>query len=175
MTLLDELQGEMEATRRAFHSLLDEVPDEALDLPSDNPAWTVRQVLYHMSIAPRMLVADARLLTGNPRLYQPLLRLFPARLFHFLNERLTRRGARGLDRAGLRRAYDDAHAKALHALQSCAGGDFHRPVAYPDWDPLLAGNVDLERLFRYVRRHFEAHAPQVRAAVERGRQSGAVP
>ena len=175
MPLVDELRSEIMATRLAFHALLDSVPEKALNLPSENPVWTVREVLYHMSIAPRMLVADARILTGDPRIYQPLLRLFPARLFHALNERLTRRGARGLDRAALRQAYDDAHVAALRALQRCAAEDFHRPVPYPAWDPLLAGNVDLEKLFRYVRRHFEAHAPQVKGAVERARQAGDLP
>jgi len=36
----------MEETRLAFHQLLDSLPERALDLPSDNPAWTIGEVIY---------------------------------------------------------------------------------------------------------------------------------
>ena len=38
------------------------------------------------------------------------------------------------------------------------GGD------YPDWDPMLSGFVTLERLFHYIRLHFDAHAEEIKAA-----------
>jgi hypothetical protein len=55
MSTREELRQEIEATKIESHKLLNSVPVEAYDLPSDNPAWTIGEVLYHMSIAPRML------------------------------------------------------------------------------------------------------------------------
>lgn len=82
MSIKEELRIEILDTRRAFHALLAEIPDEALSGPSDNPAWTIGEVLFHME--------------------------------------------------------------------------------YPGYDPLLGGEVTLERLFRYIKLHFEAHAVQIR-------------
>ncbi len=44
--LREKLKQEMEETRLAFHQLLDSLPERALDLPSDNPAWTIGEVIY---------------------------------------------------------------------------------------------------------------------------------
>jgi hypothetical protein len=41
----ERLREEIESTRSAFHRLLDAIPEESLSLPSDNPAWNIRQVL----------------------------------------------------------------------------------------------------------------------------------
>jgi hypothetical protein len=42
-----ELRREIQDdTRLAFHRLLHDVPDTALGVSSDNPAWTVGEVLY---------------------------------------------------------------------------------------------------------------------------------
>ena len=62
MSTREKLPLEIEATKMAFHKLLDSIPVEAYDLPSDNPAWTVGEVLYHMSIAPRMLGKDVKMI-----------------------------------------------------------------------------------------------------------------
>ena len=32
---------------------------------------------------------------------------------------------------------------------------------YPDWDPLLSGEVTLERLCRHVKVHFDVHANEI--------------
>jgi hypothetical protein len=77
MTIRDELQHEIEETRAAFHRLLADVPGSALTEPSDNPAWTVGEVLYHMSVAPALMVADVSLITEERRLAQAMLRHFP--------------------------------------------------------------------------------------------------
>ena len=58
----EKLRVELEATRKEFHLLLEEIPAEMLDRLSLNPAWTIRDVLYHMSLAPRNLPSDVRLI-----------------------------------------------------------------------------------------------------------------
>ena len=153
----------MAATQQAFHLLLQEIPEDAFAWPSDNAAWTIGEVLYHMSIAPRLLGTDARMITGQNRLARLVPIIMPRRLFNWLNKVLTRYGARKLSRAFLMAEYDRAHAAALVALAAVDDADFGKHVSYPDWDPLLSGDVTLERLFRYVKVHFDAHAGQIRA------------
>lgn len=163
------LRQEIEATQQAFHHLLDSVPEAAFSLPSDNPAWSVGQVLYHMSIAPRMMVLDVQMFGRQRWLFRLIPILFPKRLFDWLNARLTRFGARKLSRQFLADQYDRATLAILKVFDSLADADFTLSVPYPDWDPLLTGEVSLEYLFGYIKRHFDSHAVQIEKAIlERG-------
>ena len=161
----EQLRREMEATRLAFHRLLDSIPDEAFSLPSSNPAWTVGQVLYHMSIAPRMMVLDVKMISSQRWFFRLIPALFPRRLFDWLNVRLTRYGSRKLSRQFLSDEYDRAHNSILKVFDSLGEADFTRSVIYPDWDPLLTGEVSMAFLFGYIKRHFDSHAIQVEAAL----------
>ena len=83
MKTKQQLETEMEDTRRQFHQLLNSLPDEAFGQPSSNPAWTIGELLYHMSIAPRLMVADVAIILKRPLLLKllPKLFLFRAPLF----------------------------------------------------------------------------------------------
>ena len=115
-----------------------------------------------MSIAPRFLGADVKMITGRNWVYRLAPILVPKRLFNWLNAVLTRHGARRLSREFLAREYDQAHQAALRALESVSEQDLQKSVYYPDWDPLLSGEVTVERLFRYIKSHFDSHAAQIR-------------
>jgi hypothetical protein len=54
----------------------------------------------------------------------------------------------------------------MRALDQVANSDFDKHLRYPDWDPLLSGEVTLERLFHYVKVHFDSHAEQIGLIVE---------
>lgn len=156
-----ELLQEIEETRQRFHQLLENVPDEAFGKPSGNPAWTVGELLYHMSIAPRFMVADVQLILKRPFLLKLLPKLFPEPLFHWLNARLTRYGARSLNRQFLASEYDKAHQRVVQTLHNLNEADLLKSVHYPRWDPLLAGEVSLVYLFGYLKRHFDSHAADI--------------
>ena len=158
MSTKAQLATEIENTRQRFHQLLQTIPDEAFGQPSGNPAWTVGEILYHMSIAPRFMVADVKLILQRPFLLKLLPKLIPEQLFHWLNARLTRFGARNLNRQFLANEYDKAHTRILQMLDELQEADLQISVQYPDWDPLLAGEVTLSYLFGYIKRHFDAHA-----------------
>lgn len=167
MALKDELRLEMIQTRQAFHALLAEVPDEAFSQPSDNPAWTIGQVLFHMSLAPRFMTTDLRMILSRPWTAKVFARLVPISLFDSLNAFLTRRWSRNLDRTFLAEQYDRAHERAVKSLEALHESDFQKSLRYPGYDPLLSGVVTVERLYRYIRLHFEAHAGQIQEALGR--------
>jgi hypothetical protein len=156
-----QLRNEIIDTRQRFQHLLDRVPDEAFHLPSDNSARTIGQVLYHMSLAPRFLIADVRMFTHPSWIYRLAGRVFPGSLFNWLNARLTRFGARRLSRQFLVDEYDRAHETAIKALDSVSEENFQMSLLCPGWDPVLSGEVTLERLFHYVKDHFDSHAAQI--------------
>ena len=157
----EQLRIEIESTCQDFHQLLEDVPGEMLDKPSHNPDWTIRETLYHMSLAPRNLPSDVRMIR-----YLKWVPKIPAGPFNRMNRYLTQRGARKLDKAALAARYDDAHARTLAALEGIKDEEWAFGVDYPDWDPMLSGFVSLERLFHYIRLHFDAHAEEIRAVVK---------
>jgi hypothetical protein len=163
----ERLQQEIESTRVAFHRLLDSLPEEALSLPSDNPAWNIRQVLYHIAIIPRYMIVEVVMIRRQIWLYQLLPRLIPKGLFDWLNARLTRVGARRKSRQDLAEEYDRSYRAAFQALDSVDDADFDKSLYYPLWDPLLAGNVTVEYLFGYIKRHFDSHAAQIEKAIRK--------
>jgi hypothetical protein len=158
--LRKEIRADLEATRDAYHALLNSLSDEDWHKPSGNPAWTVGQVVYHMTMAPRMLPSDVRMIRRGRR--APGL---PAFIFNFLNVLVTRWGARKHTRQTVGAAYDAAHAAALAAFETIQDHEWSKGVEYPDWDPMLSGFVTIERLFRYLPLHFEVHAGQVQQAL----------
>ena len=119
-----------------------------------------------MSIAPKMLGTAAKMIVNQNWLYKIIPIVIPKRLFDWTNKHLTRWGARNLSREFLREEYDKAHAATLKALKEVKDSDFGRKVNYPDWDPLLSGEVTLERLFGYVKVHFDSHAEEIRKRIQ---------
>jgi len=163
MSLKEELAQEMENTRRNFHHLLDSVPEAMYHHRSENPAWTIGEVLYHISLAPRFLTADLRLIIGQAWIAKVTGVLIPKTLFDKLNEYFTRRWAnRNMTREKLGRAYDKAHENAMRSLESLNEEDFSKLLEYPDYDELLTGVVTVEKLYRYTKIHFDVHAEQIR-------------
>lgn len=161
MSICDELREEIEATRFAYHQLLEKVPDDALKRPSDNPAWTIGEVLFHMSLAPRLMVADVSMITGQRKIYKLFPKLIPRVLFDWVNKVYTRSKGRNLSCQQLADAYDQATTNILQTLASVQEEDFQKSAIYPGWDPLLAGEVTLVQLFHYVKAHFVVHEQQI--------------
>ena len=161
----EKIRQEIEETHQEFHALLASIPEEAFSLPSDNPAWNVGEVLYHLSIAPRFLERDVKMITGQSWFYRALIKLVPKTLFDWLNKVLTRYGARNISHQFLAQEYDKAHQSVLQVLQNVPDADFAKKLQYPDWDPLLTGEVTLSRLFHYIKIHFDSHASQIRQIV----------
>ncbi len=156
-TLRQEIRTELETTRQAYHALLDLLTEEDWDRSSGNPAWTVGQVMVHMTFAPRMLPADVGLIRRGG--WMPKL---PAFLFNWSNALMTRWAARNQSTRSVGALYDAAHSRALDLLETIQQDEWSLGREYPDWDPMLSGTVTIKRLFHYLADHFEVHAEQVR-------------
>jgi hypothetical protein len=149
----------------AFRALVAAIPSQALDLPSRNPAWTVREVLFHMSLAPRFMFADVRMIIAHRLLARFVSRFFPQRLFNWLNKVYTARRGQTLSPDALLEEYERGHRTAIRTLSLVSDGDLDETFIYPDWEPLLAGEITLERLFHYIKEHFQIHAQDLEQIV----------
>jgi hypothetical protein len=166
MSLKEELAQEMESTRRDFHHLLDSVPEASYHHPSDNPAWTVGEVLFHMSLAPRFLTADLRLILGQAWIARVMGALVPKSLFDRLNEFFTKRWAsRNMTREKLARAYDRRTRPRLARPGESQRGGFRQIARISQIRRTARGCVAVEKLYRYITIHFNAHAGQIRRVI----------
>ena len=155
------IRQELEETREQFHQLLHAIPAEDFSRPSANPAWTVAEILFHMSVALRFLPEDVILIRRFGWLPRP-----PAFLFHRFNVWFTRRGARNATHRHLAEQYDRAHARTLQALETIQETEWTKGAQYPGWDPALSGHVTLEDLFHYPAHHFHAHRQDLETILE---------
>ena len=115
-----------------------------------------------MSLAPRFMTTDLRIILTRPWLARMFAAFVPVSLFDRVNDLYTRFGARNLNRSFLQEQYDRAHQRALKVLDTLQESDFQTSVLYPGYDPQLSGIVTVERLFRYLKAHFDSHAVQIR-------------
>ncbi len=158
----ERLRGELEATRRAYHELLAEIPDAAWDRPTANAAWTVRQMMFHITLALRFLPADVALMRRGR------MPAVPPWLFNALNEWYTRFMGKRQTRASLAAEYDKRHAAVVSLLETIEPEEWALTGEYPDINRNLEGTRSMADMFHYISVHFDEHAADIRPALERG-------
>src|SRR5512147_1467523 len=103
MSLKEELAQDLESTRLGFHNLLDSVPEALYSHPSDNPAWTIGGVLYHITIGPPAIRFEIWMIHRVPWIFKALTPT-TSRIFNWGNALLARDPAR-ITRQTLAKAY----------------------------------------------------------------------
>ncbi len=166
MALKEELEKELEAARRDFHHLLDSVPEAFYSHPSLNPTWTVGEVLYHITLGPPALRFEIWMIRYARGLFQLVMNDLTSSIFNKVNAIFARRPKR-ITRQNLLKAYEAGHAGIMSSLKRMQEDEFQKSIRYPEsFVAELAGEVTIERLFRYVNGHFEIHAGQIRQVIE---------
>jgi hypothetical protein len=166
MSTKETLRAEIEATRLEFHHLVEAIPESMYEKYSGNPAWTVGDVLYHLSLGPRALALEVNWLVHAPRLYQFLLAHFPLTLFNRVNAWLTSFGARKPTRAFLESEYEKAHNQLIHVFEKTQETDYGKFAIYPAIEESITGSVSVKQLFHYIKHHYETHAAQIQTVLE---------
>jgi len=166
MGIKECLTREMESTLQDFHHLLDSVPEAYYDHPSSNPAWTIGDVLYHITLGPPALRFEIWMIIHARGLFQLILNDFIAGIFNRINAMFAQRPKR-ITRQGLTRAYEAGHAGLVSSLKRLNEDNLRKSVIYPkSFVPEIAGEVSIEKLFHYVTEHFNIHAKQIHEALK---------
>lgn len=166
MTRQEELARELETTRQNFHHLLDSVPEAFYHHPSLNSPWTIGDVLYHITLGPTALRFEIWMIRHARRLFQLTLNNYTSGIFNRVNSLFTRHPKR-ITHPGLLKAYEAGHAGLMSSLKRIRDDEFQKSVVYPtSFVSELAGEVTVERLFHYVKGHFDVHADQICKALE---------
>ena len=143
------LRAEIEATRAAFHALLQSISDDRWRQKSPTSAWTVREVCEHLTWSLEQLpqeVASAR--RGQGMFNYPL----PKRLVDALSYWLTRWSARHATRESISCRYDAAMAAVLRTLDEVQATDWPRGARFYG-----EGFYTVADLFHTPARHFAKH------------------
>ena len=162
-TLKTKLISEIRETREKFLALLDSISEADYSLPVDNPAWTVGDILYHIALGPHALAFEIWMIIHARGLFQFGMNTFPSKFFNKVNARFGQRGNR-INRQMLIKAYEAGHASVRSSLRRTREEDMQKSVVYPaELEEMLAGECSVERLFHYVKDHFEVHANQIKS------------
>ncbi len=154
------LRSEIELTREKFHRFLVTIPDEALGLPSKDPAWTNGELLYLMSTSPRIIKSFLKKYTSETRLNY-VSKAITGPLLQKANELMIRTRGHKITRWLIAEEYDNTHVLVLDFLDAVSDNDFGKTLQLPDLDPLLSGQVTIEDIFHYVKRHFYTYRGQI--------------
>jgi hypothetical protein len=160
MTLKDDLAQELEVTRQNFHHLLDSIPEVSYVHPSNNPAWTIGDVLYHITLGPPAIRFEIWMIRSAPWMFK-ILNDATSKIFNWGNALFANRTKR-ITRQRLIKAYEAGHLGLMSSLRRMREEDWGKSVMYPEvFVSELAGTVTVERLFRYIKLHFDVHAGQI--------------
>lgn len=165
MSITEDLALELETTRQNFHHLLDSIPEALYVNPSNNPAWTIGDVLYHITLGPPAIRVEVGMIRHAPWMFQALNDT-TSKIFNWGNALFARQPKR-ITRQRLSKAYEAGHAGLISSLRRVREEDWKKSVHYPEvFVSELAGVVTVERLFHYVTLHFDVHAEQIKTAIK---------
>lgn len=154
------LRSEIELTREKFHRFLVKIPEEALRLPSKDPAWTNGELLYLMSTSPRIIKSFLKKYANETRLNY-VSKAITGPLIQKTNEIMIRTRGHKITRWLIAEEYDSTIALVLGLLDAVSVDDFEKMMTLPDLDPLLSGLVTIEDIFHYVKNHFYTYRSQI--------------
>lgn len=155
-----EVHSELAATQAAVQQLLASVSAADWRRRSANPAWTVGEVLAHLTWSLEQVPREVERARRGRGMYN-----LPPILFGPLNMLAVRLVARRYTRQTISRQYDAAYAAALRSLDGVRDDEWRRGAPFYG-----EGFKDIEALFRGQARHLAEHAPDVWAVLPRAPQ-----
>ncbi|MBV9228622.1 MAG: DinB family protein [Chloroflexi bacterium] len=165
----DLLRSELEASRTAFHTLLDSLSDADLKKKSHNAAWTNEHIVFHMAMGFFILPSLVLIALLFGRLPKPLSQLFARLLtaitipFNWINALGPHIGGIIFTRTSLSNTFDWFHARIIQLLRVIPEQDLQLGMYYPTkWDTSsFKDYMTLEDIFRIPILHFTFHLEQI--------------
>lgn len=143
------IRAEMESTRTAFHQLLNSLSEDDWKKKSANPAWSVGQLLWHVSNGMEFFTRAVGYCRKGKGPNPPSWLIAPG------NVLLTRFGSRGATPKSSRDKYDRAH----EALLACLDG-----VRDDEWSKsarIYGNDYTIASTFPEVAEHYREHEADI--------------
>ena len=151
----EAIRGELESTRSQYHELRNSLSDEDWKKKSGNPAWNVRQLMWHLAWAGGFTeqgVESCRKGKGfNP----------PNWIADRLNTLITRIGSRGATKESVGEKYDVAHAKIIASLETVQDDEWQKSAR------VFSRDMTIEKTFRDMVEHFKEHEADIKKGLGR--------
>ncbi len=112
------IRAELEATKTGYHELLTSLSDEDWKKKSANPAWNVRQLMWHLAWA------NGFIPSGVDRCKKEKGFNRPESISNMINTWMTRIGSRGATPQSVGEKYDKAHRDAIASLDGVQDGEW---------------------------------------------------
>jgi hypothetical protein len=152
-----EVQADLAATRVAVQQIFAGMSDADWRRRSANPAWTIGEVLAHLTWSLEQVPREVESARRGRGMYN-----LPAFLLGPLNVLVVRRYARRYTRQTLALQYEAAYAAALRALEGVKDNEWRLGAPFYG-----EGFKDIETLFRAQARHVAEHARDIWAVLPR--------
>jgi uncharacterized damage-inducible protein DinB len=151
----EALRTELESTRSHYHELRNSLSEEDWKKKSGNPAWNVRQLMWHLAWAGGFTeqgVESCRKGKGfNP----------PNWIADRLNTLITRIGSRGATKQSVGEKYDEAHQKVIASLDGVQDDEWQKSARVFNRD------MTIEKTFRDHIEHFTEHEADIKKGLGR--------
>jgi len=151
----EAIRAELEATRSRYHELLNSLSDEDWNKKSGNPAWNVRQLMWHLAWAGGFTASGVEACRkgegSNP----------PNWIADAANTWITRIGSRGAKRPSVGEKYDAANQKVLASLESVREDEWQKGARVFNQD------MTIEKTFRDMVEHFQEHEADIKKGLGR--------
>ena len=146
----EAIGAELESTRSQYHELLSSLSDEDWKKKSANPAWNVRQLMWHLAWAGGFTASGIEACRKgkgtNP----------PNWIADAANTWITRIGSRGANRQSLGEKYDAAHQKVLASLEGVQDDEWQKSARVFNRD------MTIEKTFQDMTEHFKEHEADIK-------------
>ena len=151
----EAIRAELEATRSQYHELRNSLSDEDWKKKSGNPAWNVRQLMWHLAWAGGFTasgVESCRKGKGtNP----------PNWIADVANTWMTRIGSRGATKQSVGEKYDAVHQKVLASLEGVQDDEWQKGAR------VFSRDMTIEKTFRDMVEHFKEHETDINKGLGR--------
>jgi hypothetical protein len=153
----EEIRAQLEAAREQFTSFVRSLTADDWERATPNPAWNVRQLMYHTAWSCGQLastIAGTKKGAGKGG-------LVPHALINPASMLITKWGARGGTPASVCALYERGHAAALRALDGVRDDEWQRGATNYGTYSTVADT------FKTITGHSAEHIGEVRQALDR--------
>lgn len=151
----EEIRADLEATRTQYHELRNSLSESDWKQKSGNPAWNVRQLMWHLAWAGGF-TADGVESCRKGKGWNP-----PNAIADMANTWITRIGSRGATKQSVGEKYDEAHQKVLASLDSVQDDEWQKSAR------VFNREMTIEKTFRDHVDHFKEHDADIKKGLGR--------